>query len=104
MADASHSWAITQALVHYLRASPQASDTAEGIRLWWLDPALEVTMEQLQTALDELRSCGLIEESHAADGRRRYRRIGTDAQFDAWLARGASPTRHNGDATPPSQG
>ncbi len=103
MADATPPRAIPQALVQYLCARPQASDTAEGIRLWWLDPAWEVTMEQLQIALDALRASGLIEESQAADGRRRYRRVGTDRQFQDWLQANAAPGQDDG-VTPPPQG
>ena len=85
MAEGTKPKATVRALARYLRSNPQASDTAEGIRLWWLDPGVEITMEQLQTAIDWLQEHGIVEELRAADGRRRYRRIANDAQLDGVL-------------------
>lgn len=77
--------ATVRALARHLRANPHASDTAEGIRLWWLDPEVEITMEQLQAAIGWLRDQGITEELRAADGRLRYRRIADDARLDGLL-------------------
>jgi Fe2+ or Zn2+ uptake regulation protein len=85
MAEGTDPTATVSALARYLRANPHASDTVEGIRLWWLAPGVEITMEQLQTVLGWLQEQGVVEELRAADGRRRYRRIGGDAQLDALL-------------------
>ncbi|MGO1068747.1 hypothetical protein [Lysobacter sp. CA199] len=82
--------ACVRSLAGYLRANPQACDTAEGIRRWWFDSELEVDMEQLQDALDWMKRRGVIEESLAADGRRRYRRLAGDAQLAALLRAGRS--------------
>lgn len=60
-------------LAQYLIEHPQASDTVEGIARWWL---AEAVAEQwlLQRALDWMKTGSLVEETVAADGRRRYRR------------------------------
>jgi hypothetical protein len=79
--------AIVCALAQYLRANPQASDTAEGIRRWWFDTELEVTMKRLEIALGWLRDRRVIEEVRALDGRMRYRRLASDTQLDALLRR-----------------
>lgn len=88
MVEATDPKSTVHALVRYLRSNPHASDTAEGIRLWWLDPRVEVTMEELQAVIDGLLESGIVEELQAADGRRRYRRVASDAQLDE-LLRGA---------------
>jgi hypothetical protein len=85
MAEGTDPKATVRALARYLRSNPHASDTAEGIRLWWLDPGVEITMEQLQSVIDWLQQRGIVEELRAADGRRRYRRIASDAQLDGVL-------------------
>lgn len=85
MAEGTDPKATARALARYLRSNPHASDTAEGIRLWWLDPGVEITMEQLQSVIDWLQQRGIVEELRAADGRRRYRRIANDVQLDAVL-------------------
>jgi hypothetical protein len=77
--------AIVRALVQHLRANPHASDTAQGIRLWWLNQEYSVTNQQLQLALTWACQKGLMEAVVARDGRCRYRRIATDSQFDAVL-------------------
>ncbi len=85
MAEGTDPTATVRALARYLRANPHASDTVEGICLWWLAPGVEITMEQLQTVLGWLQEQGVVEELRAADGRRRYRRIAGDAQLDDLL-------------------
>jgi len=67
-------------LASYVVVNPRACDTAPGIATWWLeldDVAL------VQQALDWMTAHGLMEELTAADGRLRYRRIGTPEQFAA---------------------
>jgi hypothetical protein len=85
MAEGTDPTATVRALARYLRANPHASDTVEGIRLWWLEPGVEITMERLQTAIGYLLEQGIVEELRAADGRRRYRRIADDARLDGLL-------------------
>ena len=82
--------AIVRALAKHLRAHPHASDTAHGIRLWWLNQEHSVTSQQLQLALTWACQHGLMEATVTVDGRCRYRRIATDDQLDALLD-GSSP-------------
>lgn len=60
-------------LARYLIEHPLASDTAEGIARWWLGEA-GAEPWRLQPALDWMKASALLEETVAADGRRRYRR------------------------------
>ena len=73
---------IVQHLSRYLRNHPDACDTSEGIARWWIDadPA-PVPVAIVETALGWMSACGVIEASHAADGRVRYRRanVGEDS-------------------------
>ena len=77
--------AIVRALAHHLRSHPHASDTAQGIRLWWLNQEHSVTSQQLQLALTWACQHRLVEAAVARDGRCRYRRIASDRQLDALL-------------------
>jgi hypothetical protein len=77
--------AVVESLACYLRANPLASDTAEGICRWWLDRNLG-SMKEVMQALEVMQHEHLIEPVVAADGRLRYRRVGTDAQFDRLIA------------------
>lgn len=77
---------VVACLQAYLLANPHACDTADGIRRWWLDGQEDVSMEELLRTLERMTQAGLIETIAAADGRRRYRRTGSDAAFAAWLA------------------
>jgi hypothetical protein len=77
--------ACVKALASYMRANPHACDTAEGIHRWWFGTEHEVAMDELQEALDWMKRCGVIEETVAADGRRRYRRLAGDALLGALL-------------------
>lgn len=83
--------ALVKDLCRYLRANPQACDTADGIARWWLDAGPQ-DRPHLQRALDYLEREGLIENLSAADGRRRYRRRAeapqADARMDALIAAG----------------
>jgi hypothetical protein len=59
-------------LAKYLEANPNASDTLEGICMWWLGGQSESA--EIQDALDFLVGAGLVERVFAMDGRCRYRR------------------------------
>jgi hypothetical protein len=78
--------ALVRALVAYLRAHPSASDTAAGISQWWLGTEEFVTYQHLERALRFLIDRGVVEEIAAADGRKRYRRIGGDETLAAAIA------------------
>lgn len=83
MTDAPESHAAIRALAQHLRDHPHASDSAEGIRRWWLPEGLSVTSEELEKALTWMKQQGLIDDTQAADGRVRFRRIASDEQLDA---------------------
>jgi hypothetical protein len=82
----SKSPTTVRALAVYLRANPYSCDTSEGILRWWLDERHETVMDDLMDALGQMKRASIIEESVAADGRRRYRRIASDEQLAALLA------------------
>jgi hypothetical protein len=65
---------LAHALAAYLRASPLACDTCEGIRYWWLGPAVTVSVQGVQDSLDWMVARGVMERLVAADGQVRYRR------------------------------
>jgi len=73
--------AVLEELARYMRANPLASDTADSICRWWLDGD-SARMDGLMQALQLMQRQRLVEAVVAADGRLRYRRIGTDAEFD----------------------
>lgn len=76
---------IVRRLASYVEANPRACDTWTGIACWWLHADIE-EIEPLQQALEWMKDHGLMEEAVAADGRLRYRRIGTPEQFAVALA------------------
>ena len=77
---------LLRAVSRYLRLNPLASDTVEGIRMWWLTgtPAATTDLEQ---ALHQLARAGVVEATRAADGQVHYRRAAVDAAVDAKLDR-----------------
>ena len=66
---------VVDSLVRYWCDNPQACDTAEGIRRWWLMQIDTVSIEQVNRVLAWLCECGAIERLLAADGRVRFRRV-----------------------------
>ena len=56
----------------YLRRTPRAGDTADGITRWWLGAPAEA-LPQVAAALDGLVREGLVERWVAPDGREQYR-------------------------------
>ena len=58
----------------YLSAHPKAQDTIEGITEWWLlEQDIRRSLRQVQAALAELITKGLVVEHQGTDGRVRYR-------------------------------
>jgi hypothetical protein len=68
-------------LARYLQANPHASDTPDGIGVWWLGGRSEPAL--VQEALDFLVEAGLVERLPATDGRARYRRTLQAGDFEA---------------------
>ena len=75
--------ALVAALARYLCEHPAASDSAQGMRHWWLERSTEATEMQLQAALEWMMAQALIERVGAADGRVRYSRRADVAQLAA---------------------
>ena len=56
-------------ILDYLKRNPGAGDTMEGIARWWLDQArIEVSVEQVREALEELIDLGVIKTEPLKDG------------------------------------
>jgi hypothetical protein len=70
---------VIRFLVRYWRDNPFACDSAEGIFRWWLGSAEEVSIVELDEALEHLQRRGLIERHLGRDGRERYRRTQVSA-------------------------
>lgn len=78
--------ALVRQLLMYSRAHPDASDSADGIARWWLDPHVPVDVQALDEALEFLVARGAFAQRRATDGRRRFRRVGSDALLQQLLA------------------
>ncbi|HWH41031.1 MAG TPA: hypothetical protein VNU21_14410 [Usitatibacter sp.] len=76
---------IMRALADYLKVNPLASDTADGIRRWWLGTEWAPSLDEVARALETMKTMGLIKVTYAADGRQRYSRCASDAQLAAFV-------------------
>ena len=85
---------IRQLLVR-AHAYPEASDSAQGIARWWLEPAEAVDMQLLAEALDFLVAQGVFAVRVGPDGRARWLRVGSDAALQRMLAQ--LPPQPDGD-------
>jgi len=62
-------------VLSYLEHRPDAADTAEGIRQWWvLHQIAQLSNERVQRALDQLVEQKLIESRMLDDGRNIFKR------------------------------
>jgi len=85
MSDRRDVTVIVGALALYLRANPEACDTAEGIRRWWFSPGAGYEQDAVAEALDWMTRRGLVEATIAADGRQRFRRLASDDDLTGLL-------------------
>jgi hypothetical protein len=61
---------VTQLVMAYLEAHPQACDTIEGIARWWLmSQQINDATFAVKRALEELKKRGYVREERKADGR-----------------------------------
>lgn len=62
-------WRICLEITHYLMLHPKASDTAAGIKAWWLSAQIECAdVKAIEEALDYLVKTGLILNTKLGDG------------------------------------
>jgi hypothetical protein len=71
---------VTACVLSHLAQSPDAADTAEGIRDWWLTALGVVELRVVEEALEQLVRDGRLERATSISGEPVYRR-----------ARGAHP-------------
>ncbi len=69
-----HEEKLAEAILEYLAAHPQASDTLEGIAEWWImRQQIRVEATSVARALRQLTESGLLEEIGEGENPRRYR-------------------------------
>jgi hypothetical protein len=67
---------ITQEILAYLAANPQAADSAEGIAQWWLSPpANQCDPSEVLHVLNTMVAHGLIAKVTLGDGAVLYRSL-----------------------------
>ncbi len=60
---------LSDEILSYLRAHPQAADTVDGIVEWWLPRQRhDEAVDRVQHALDELVARGLVDKITLVDG------------------------------------
>ena len=60
---------IQSEILSYLDDHPNAADTAEGIRQWWLFQRMAIySQDKVFKALEQLKKTGLIEARMLSDG------------------------------------
>ena len=71
---------IADEIARYLEEHPDAADSLDGIRQWWLPRVrLDEATAQLEEALKELITRGIVVRQVMPDGRVLYRRAESDA-------------------------
>lgn len=65
---------VVDAIHRYLTNHPDAADSADGIARWWL-PSMNVVANvlEVEAALEQLLTLGLVRKQTLADGRVIYR-------------------------------
>ena len=70
---------IAEEIARYLREHPDAADSLDGIRQWWLPRVrLQEATAQVEGALEELLGRGVVVRQVMPDGTVLYRRVETD--------------------------
>lgn len=65
---------VAERVLAHLAECPNAADTAEGIREWWLTPQRAVDLHTVEAALKWLVREGLVERAPSTSGTPVYRR------------------------------
>jgi hypothetical protein len=58
---------VAASLHDYVTRHPDAADSIEGIRRWWLPPGLVASTAEVQAALDRLVAAGVLSERPLPD-------------------------------------
>jgi len=86
-APAGRAWIVVRQLARYLAEHPEAKDTIEGIRRWWLPEGHPYGAAEVQEALDELVRRGWVVVRAVPPHRRLYganpARVGEMRHFGA---------------------
>lgn len=70
---------IAEEIARYLSEHPDAADSLDGIRQWWLPRLrLQEAIAQIEEALEELVERGVVVRQDMPDGTVVYRRAETD--------------------------
>lgn len=65
---------ITNEILTYLSAHPDAADTLDGVAKWWvLERAVKFELDRVKHALDELVAKGLVIAQKGSDSKILYR-------------------------------
>ena len=60
-------------ILHYLQTHPGACDTLEGITAWWLlRHRIDISLAEVQRAVNQLVAEGIVKESEGWGGRTIY--------------------------------
>jgi len=71
-APPGRAWTVVRQLARYLAEHPEAKDTIEGIRRWWLPEGHGHGADEVQEALDQLVGRGWVVERAVPPHRRLY--------------------------------
>lgn len=63
---------LARRITAYLAAHPRARDTADGIRVWWLDDPGAASLAEVARTLDDLVERGIMARMTLADGQTVY--------------------------------
>lgn len=75
---------IAEAIARYLRAHPEAADSVEGIRQWWLTPlGPPRSVTQVEAALADLLGRGVVVRQEMPDGAVLYHGAGNQWRDEA---------------------
>jgi hypothetical protein len=67
---------IAEEIARYLEDHPDAADSLDGIRQWWLPRVrFDEATARIEEALEELLTRGVVVRQVMADGRVLYRRV-----------------------------
>lgn len=78
--------ALAQGIAAYLARHPRARDTADGIRMWWLDDPGATSAGEVERTLDRLVGQGIMARTMLADGQTVYGAAGTNGSDGGWHA------------------